>query len=160
MAELTGSWLPVELKDSTGDDFAWGAFNFPTVPAGVGKSTDMEVALLSMAVLKTSPHPQEAVAFLRYLMSDEAQKVLVATGGVGVTRKGVAWPATLVDAQTAAAQASSLTSRDGGLNIKYADFATTVLGPEHNKMFLGVTTPEQFVATLIEKTKEYHRLNP
>ena len=160
MGELVGSWLPVELKDSTGDDFAWGAFNFPSVPGGIGKSTDMEVALLSMAVLKNSPNAKEAVSFMKYLMSEEAQKVLVQAGGVGVTRRDVAWPATLTDAYAAASEATSLTSRDGGLNIKYADFATTVLGPEHNKMFLGTTTPEQFVATLIAKTKEYRRLNP
>jgi raffinose/stachyose/melibiose transport system substrate-binding protein len=160
MGELVGSWLPSELLDSAGKDFPWGAFNFPDVEGGAGKSTDLQVALLSMMVLKNSPHAKEAVSFLKYLMSEEAQKVLVDQGFVGVTRKGVAWPAVLSDAYNSASNATALSNFAGGLNLNHADFYSTVFKPEHNKMFLGQTTPEQFVETMVAKTKEYWAANP
>ena len=160
MGELVGSWLPSELLDSAGKDFPWGAFNFPEVEGGAGKSTDLQVALLSMMVLKNSPHAKEAVSFLKYLMSEEAQKVLVDQGFVGVTRKGVAWPTVLSDAYNSASNATALSNFAGGLNLNHADFYSTVFKPEHNKMFLGQTTPEQFVDTMVAKTKEYWAANP
>lgn len=155
MAELVGSWLPTELADSAGSDFPWGAFNFPEVEGGKGKRTDLQVALLSMAVLKDAPHPEETVAFLKYLMSEEAQKVLVEKGNVGVTRKGVAWPAVLKDAYDAAENATVLTNIYGGLSIDYADFYTNVFSPEQNYMFLGQKSPEDFVKIMADATRKY-----
>jgi raffinose/stachyose/melibiose transport system substrate-binding protein len=155
MGELVGSWLPTELKSTAGDDFNWGSFDFPAVEGGAGKITDLEAELLSMLVLKNSTHKDEVISFLAYLMSPEAQKVLVEQGGVGVTRKGVAWPDVLSGAYASASNATSLSAYGGGLSIAYPDFDTTVILPEHNKMFLGQTTPEQFVATMVEKTKDY-----
>ncbi len=155
MAELVGSWLPTELADSAGPDFPWGAFNFPEVEGGKGKRTDLQVALLSMAVLKDAPHPKEAAAFLKYLVSDEAQRILVEQGGVGVTRKGVAWPPLLADAFAAAENASALTNIYGGIGIDYADFYTKTFLPEQSNMFLGQKSPEDFVKLMAEATKKY-----
>jgi len=155
MGEFVGSWLPIELASTAGEDFPWGAFNFPAVEGGAGKVTDLEVWLLSMMVLKDAPHPEEAAAFLKYVMSEEAQKVLAEQGGLGVTRKGIAWPAVLADAEKAASEASMLSQAGGGLNVFYPDFTTRVLAPEHNKMFLGEITPEQFVEILVAETKKY-----
>ena len=155
MSELVGSWLPTELIDSAGPDFPWGAFNFPAVEGGKGKQTDLQVALLSMAVLKDAPHPEETVTFLKFLMSEEAQKILVEQGNVGVTRKGVAWPPILEEAYQAAEKATVLTNIYGGLSIDYADFYTTVFSPEQNYMFLGQKTPEEFITIMSAATKKY-----
>ncbi|UVC09453.1 carbohydrate ABC transporter substrate-binding protein [Rhizobium sp. TH2] len=155
LAELVGSWLPTELAESTGKDFPWGAFNFPAVEGGVGKATDIEVGLLSFMVLKNAPNAAEAADFLKYVMSEEAQNILVADGGVGVTRKGVAWPAVLGDAYESASKATALSPFAGGLSVAYPDFASTILNPEFNKMFLGEITPEQFVETMAAQTKTY-----
>lgn len=155
MGELVGSWVPTELAETAGPDFPWGAFNFPEIPGGQGKITDIQVAPLSLLVLKDSPNAAEAVGFIEFLMSAEQQKILVEVGGVGVTRAGVAWPAALADAATSAAEATALSPISGGVNVNYADFATQVLYPEFNKMFLGETTPEQFVDTAAKATKDY-----
>jgi ABC-type glycerol-3-phosphate transport system substrate-binding protein len=155
MSELVGSWLPTELADSAGLDFPWGAFNFPAVEGGKGKQTDLQVALLSMAVLKDAPHPKEAVDFLEFLMSEEAQKILVEQGNVGVTRKGVAWPSILQEAYDAALNATAVTNIYGGLSINYADFYTTTFSPEQNYMFLGQKTPEEFIEIMSAATKKY-----
>ncbi|MDO5620749.1 MAG: ABC transporter substrate-binding protein [Paracoccus sp. (in: a-proteobacteria)] len=155
VGELVGSWLPTELSATTGPDFVWGAFNFPAVADGKGKATDLEVATVSVAVLKDAPAGDEAVGFLNYLMGAEAQAVLVAKGGVGVTRGGVDWPPALSDAAAAAAAATALTPYGGGLNVDYPEFTSQVLQPEYNKMFLGQTTPEQFVEALATETKKF-----
>ncbi|MDR3516875.1 MAG: ABC transporter substrate-binding protein [Azospirillaceae bacterium] len=155
LGELVASWLPTELSESTGKDFSWGAFNFPAVADGKGKATDLEVGLLSFMVLKNSAHPKEAASFLNDVIGEDSQKILVAEGGVGVPRRGVAWPAALADGQTAAANATALSPFGGGLTTAYPEFTSNVLHPEFNKMFLGKTTPEEFVSTLVAKTKEY-----
>lgn len=154
-AELVGSWLPTELADSAGADFPWGSFTFPAVAGGAGKVTDLQVALIAFMVMKDSKHPDEAIDFLKFAMSEKGQQALAQTGGVGVTRTGVAWPAVLQSAYEAAANASALSLYGGGLQVAYPDFNATVLTPEHNKMFLGQITPEELVDTLAAKTKEY-----
>ena len=155
MADLNGSWLPTELSSSAGDDFPWGAFNFPAVEGGKGKQTDLQVALLSMMVLKDAPHPNEAIDFLKYLVGEEAQKTLVEQANVGVTRNGVAWPELLTDAYEASKNATALSNIYGGVGINYPDFFTTTLGPQHNKMFLGQMSPEDFAKSMAEATKKY-----
>ena len=117
--------------------------------------TDIEVGLLSFMVLKDAPHAKEAVDFVKFAMSEESQKIAVEVGGVGVTRKGVAWPAVLSDAYASASAATALSPFGGGLGVAYPEFTSQVLSPEFNKMFLGETTPEQFVDTLVAKTKEF-----
>jgi ABC-type glycerol-3-phosphate transport system substrate-binding protein len=106
-------------------------------------------------VLKTAPHPQEAVDFLKYVVGAEAQEVLVEQGGVGVTRRGIGWPAVLEDASKAASNATSLLNVYGGVGISYADFYTRILGPVHDSMFLGQITPEAFVQRMAAETKAY-----
>lgn len=155
MGELVGSWLPTELTESAGADFPWGAFNFPAVAGGVGKATDIEVGLVSMMVLKASPNAKEAAGFVNYLLSEEAQNILVADGGVGVVRDAVEWPTVLADAHASAKNATALSGFGGGLGVSYPEFNATVLTPEFSKMFLGQSTPEDFVKVLVDKTKEY-----
>jgi len=155
LGELVGSWLPTELSESTGPDFPWGAFNFPEVKNGKGKASDLQVSLLSMMVLKTSPNPKEAIDFMKFVVSEQSQKTLVKDGNVGSTRKGIAWPAVIADAEKSAREATALSNVSGGLKMTYPEFAATVLAPSFNKMFLGEITPQQLVSTLSIKTKEY-----
>ena len=159
MGELVGSWLPIELLETTGSDFPWGAFSFPDVPGGVGKSTDLQVALIGMMVLKDSPNAEEAAQFVKYLVSEEAQKVMVEKGVVGVTRKGVKWPVILADGEVSAANATALSNFGGGLALYYPDFQSNTFKPEYNKLFLGLSTPEEFVATMVAATAEYWKSN-
>lgn len=155
MGELVGSWVPTELAETAGPDFPWGAFNFPEIPGGKGKITDIQVGPLSMLVLKDSPNAAEAVDFIRFLMSEDQQKILVEVGGVGVTRAGVDWPAVLADGELSAAQATALSPISGGINVNYADFTAQTLYPEFNRMFLGEKTPEEFIDTVANATKTY-----
>lgn len=108
-----------------------------------------------MMVLKDAPHPDEAVSFIKFLVGEEAQNILVKEGNVGVTRAGVEWPEILKDAAEASKNATELSNIYGGVGINYPDFYTTVLGPQHNKMFLGQMSAEDFVKSMAAETKKY-----
>ncbi len=108
-----------------------------------------------MMVLKDAAHPDEAVSFLKYLVSEDAQKTLVSEGNVGVTRAGVEWPSILSDAYEASKNATAPSNIYGGVGVNYADFYTTMLGPQHDKMFLGQMSPEDFVKSMAAETKKY-----
>ncbi|MDI9349609.1 MAG: ABC transporter substrate-binding protein [Candidatus Symbiobacter sp.] len=155
VGELVGSWLPVELAQTAGPNFNWGTYAFPAVKGGKGKASDMEVGMLSFFVLKSSPNAKEAAQFIKFALSEPAQKMIVATGDVGGSHKAVTWPVTLADSYALATKATGVTPFSGGLNVKHAEFTSGVLYPEFNKMFLGNQTPEQMIATLATKTKEY-----
>lgn len=155
MGNLNGSWLPAELSTSAGEDFPWGAFNFPAVEGGKGQQGDLQVALLSMIALESSEHKEEAVDFLKFLVSEEAQKIIVEQGSVGSTRAGVAWPPMLAEAYEAATNATAISNIYGGVGVNYPDFYTTVLAPEQNKMFMGQTDAKAFVEAMAAETKKY-----
>ena len=72
-----------------------------------------------------------------------------------MVRNGVEWPPVLADAYASAKNATALSGFGGGLGVPYPEFNATVLTPEFSKMFLGQSTPEEFVQVLVDKTKEY-----
>ncbi len=154
-AELVGSWLPTELLSATGPDFKWGALDFPEVSGGVGKSTDLNALLLSFMILKDAPHPMEAAELLKFIMTKENQQAMVETGAVGVTRKGVEWPANIAGAQASAENATAVFGEADGLQGSNAEYWTKVLRDPFNDMFVGQTTPEQFVEQLVKDSAAF-----
>ncbi len=153
--ELVGAWLPTELVSATGPDFQWGSFNFPEVAGGAGKSTDMMAFMLSYMVLKDAPHPKESFEFIKFMLSEENQKGMVAAGLVGVPRKGVAWPANIADSQVAAETATVVFGEGDGLQGANAELWVKVIRDPFNDMFVGNVTPEQFVEKLAADTATF-----
>ncbi len=154
-AELVGSWLPTELLSATGPDFNWGALNFPEVDGGVGKNTDLMAFILSFMILKDTEHPQEAADLLKFIVSKESQQTMVDMGVVGVTRKGVTWPANIAEAQVAAENATAVFGEGDGLQGSNAEYWTKILRDPNNSMFVGQTTPEQFVESLVKDSAAF-----
>lgn len=108
-----------------------------------------------MAVLKDAPHPEESVAFLKFLMSEEAQKILVEQGNVGVTCKGVAWPPILVEAYQSAENATVLTNIYGGPEHQIMHFYNYSSYLSKTTCSLGQKTPEEFIEIMASATKKY-----
>jgi hypothetical protein len=80
---------------------------------------------------------------------------MVDMGVVGVTRKGVAWPANIAEAQIAAENATAVFGEGDGLQGSNAEYWTKVLRDPNNNMFVGQTTPEQFVENLVKDTAAF-----
>ncbi|MCZ7665992.1 MAG: extracellular solute-binding protein [Chloroflexi bacterium] len=74
---LNGTWLPAEVQETTGPDFPWGAFNFPTVNGGVGAASDIMMGSQGVMILNSSEHPQEAFELIKYMVSEKAQSAMV-----------------------------------------------------------------------------------
>jgi len=152
--ELCGGWLPNELGDMAGPDFKWGGFNFPAVTGGVGKATDLQQFLLSMGVLKSSAHPEEAKAFMKFLMTTESQ-TRMNQAMRGLVRKGVDWPASMADGALASTNATTVLDNADGGSALYAEFTKNILYYHVLNVFLGQTTLADFPATMSAAAKTY-----
>jgi len=158
--ELVGSWIPIELSSATDPAFDWGAFSFPSVAGGAGKQTDIYALLLAFMINKDTKHPQEAFDFLRTLMTDKVQQEFTDKAFVGVTNKYITWSAKIADAQKAAASATTTYGDMDNIASLYSEYNTTILGPAWRDLWLGKSTPEQFVDKISSTSKAYWDAHP
>jgi raffinose/stachyose/melibiose transport system substrate-binding protein len=158
--ELVGSWLPVELQTSTDPEFQWGAFSFPSLKDGVGKTTDVYALLLSFMINKATAHPDEAFDFLRFVMSDKIQQEFTDKSLVGVLNKYVTWNPIVADAQAAASSATTTYGDVDNVYALHAEFLTTIIWPNLQDLWLGKTTPQQFVDAMATQSKDYWTAHP
>ncbi len=152
--ELCGGWLPNELAPMAGPDFKWGGFNFPAIAGGAGKVTDLQQWLLAFGVLKGSAHPQEFMAFLKFVMTKDSQTRLT-QALQGAVRKGVQWPAAMADGAAASTTTTVvLDQADGGMALQ-AEFTKNVLYADVLPVFLGQATIADFPAKISGDAKNY-----
>lgn len=153
--ELVGSWLPIELANSVDPDFQWGGFNFPMVEGGDGSVNDVQALLLSFMVMKDTKYPDEVFEFLRFIMTEENQKLMADESLVGVTRIGVPWSESIADAQAAASSAEKLYGDVDGVYSQYTEFLTSVLWVNYSELWTGQITPEEFVEAMATDSAAY-----
>jgi raffinose/stachyose/melibiose transport system substrate-binding protein len=152
--ELCGGWLPNELGPMAGPDFKWGGFGFPAVAGGVGKQSDLQQWPLAFGVLKSTTHPQEAQAFMKFVMTKESQTRLT-QALQGVVRKGVEWPAAMADGATASANATVVLDHADGGTALHAEFAKNLFQATVVKVFLGQMAISDFPAQMSADAKNY-----
>lgn len=157
--ELVGSWLPVELQNATDPDFQWGGFSFPAIDGGVGVTTDVYALLLAFMINKDTQHPDEAFAFLRYIMSDEVQQAFTDQSLVGVTNKYIEWNPIIADAAAAAAATSTYGDVDNVASL-YSEYLNTILYPNYVSLWQNGVSPEEFVDMMATQTAEYWASRP
>ncbi|MFN8530599.1 MAG: extracellular solute-binding protein [Anaerolineae bacterium] len=158
--ELVGSWLPVELQNATDPDFQWGGFSFPSVEGGVGSPSDVYALLLAFMINKDTAHPDEAFAFLRYIMSDAIQQEFTDVSLVGVTNKYITWNPIIADASTVAAAATATYGDVDGVASLYSEYLNTILYPTYVSLWQGGVTPEAFVETMATQSAQYWTDHP
>lgn len=73
--EVCGSWLISEVKEPAPEGFRFDFFRFPAYEGGKGDQTATDINHNGFGILKGAKHPKEALDFLKYLTSPEAQKV-------------------------------------------------------------------------------------
>ncbi len=153
--ELCGSWLPIELADATGEDFRWGAFNFPAIEGGEGAVDDLEATVISFMLPKTSKHYAEAFEFLRFIMTKENQQKMADESLVGVTRRDVQWAEAITDGARAAANATTVYRSTDGAIAENGEFVSNILRSNVRLLFVGKLTPEEFVEKMANDAAEY-----
>lgn len=94
-----GSWLPNELKGSTGPDFNWGVFNYPVINPKVSDGGHVQYNSQALGINKNCKYPEAAFEFAVFITSGKWDtKLSEETIGVPVS-KGKAWPKQLAEAE-------------------------------------------------------------
>ena len=153
--ELTGSWTPTELRNTTEEGFQWGGMRFPAIDGGEGSVDDVCAWLISFMVLKDTEHPQEVQQFLLWTMTKTNQQMMADEALVGTTRTDVSWPEILVDGENAAANARVAFMHGDGGPALHPEYFKNVLAFYHQDMFLGNITPEAFIEKMVSESKTY-----
>jgi ABC-type glycerol-3-phosphate transport system substrate-binding protein len=113
------------------------------------------VALLAFMIMKDTEHPQEAFEFLRCMMTKENMQKMADEALVGVTRKDVEWADAIKDGATAAANAEHVMGFADGTVALYPEYTNNILNVNWRDLFLGQTTPEEFVDKMVSQSADY-----
>jgi raffinose/stachyose/melibiose transport system substrate-binding protein len=141
-----GSWYGADMK---ADDAAkFGFFAPPPATAGDGPATTGGTSL-PFAITSSSQHPDAAAAYINFLTSDDAMKVIADKGSLPVLHSDELAPSSGVLADIYKAYAEVTTK---GHLLPYLDYATPTfsdtVGAALQDLIAGKQTPDQFTATL------------
>ncbi|MGV8966469.1 MAG: extracellular solute-binding protein [Cellulomonas sp.] len=143
---LAGSWNTAALDPVMGDNL--GFFAPPPAVAGDAPSTTGGTSL-PFTVTSASKNPDAGAAYINFLTTDEAMKIIAETGNLPVLGSAALAPATGGGKDVYAAYEQVTTS---GNLLPYLDYATPTfsdtLGAALQDLIAGKQTPEQFTQTL------------
>ncbi len=141
---LNGTWLVNEIMPTTGPDFPWGQFPYPTVPNGVSGLYDLNYGGQSFQVNKNTKYPEEVFQLIVHLTTGEWDKQLAEkTYGVPMANT-TDWPKQLTDAKEVFSKLGSCYPWAGG--IEFNPDKTPVITAAFTGVLTGKSTAEQFVA--------------
>ncbi|EKV56059.1 ABC transporter substrate-binding protein [Brachyspira hampsonii] len=140
---LNGTWLVNEIMPTTGPDFPWGQFAYPTVPNGVSGLYDLNYGGQSFQVNKNTQYPEEVFQLIVHLTTGEWDKQLAEkTYGVPMANT-TDWPKQLTDAKEVFAKLGSCYPWAGG--IEFNPDKTPVITAAFTGVLTGKNTAEQFI---------------
>lgn len=141
---LNGTWLVNEIMPTTGPDFPWGQFPYPTVPNGLSGLYDLNYGGQSFQVNKNTKYPEEVFQLIVHLTTGEWDKQLAEkTYGVPMANT-TDWPKQLTDAKEVFSKLGSCYPWAGG--IEFNPDKTPVITAAFTGVLTGKSTAEQFVA--------------
>jgi len=143
---MAGSWNTATLDPVMADNL--GFFAPPPVTAGDAASTTGGTSL-PFTITSASKHPDAAAAYINFITSDDAMKVIAKAGNLPVLHSAELAPASGAGKDVYAAY-EAVTSK--GNLLPYLDYATPTfsdtLGAALQDLIAGKQTPEQFTKTL------------
>ncbi|ASJ20334.1 ABC transporter substrate-binding protein [Brachyspira hampsonii] len=141
---LNGTWLVNEIMPTTGPDFPWGQFAYPTVPNGVSGLYDLNYGGQSFQVNKNTQYPEEVFQLIVHLTTGEWDKQLAEkTYGVPMANT-TDWPKQLTDAKEVFSKLGSCYPWAGG--IEFNPDKTPIITAAFTGVLTGKNTAEQFIA--------------
>ncbi|HYO19891.1 MAG TPA: extracellular solute-binding protein [Dermatophilaceae bacterium] len=143
---MAGSWNTAALDPVMGKNL--GFFPPPPVTAGQAPSTTGGTSL-PFTITSASKNPDAAAAYINFLTSDDAMKVIAKTGNLPVLKSAELAPASGAGKDVYAAY--GLVTTKGNL-LPYLDYATPTfsdtLGAALQDLIAGKQTPQKFTQTL------------
>jgi raffinose/stachyose/melibiose transport system substrate-binding protein len=141
---LNGTWLPSEVLSTTGPDFHWGAFAFPSVEGGAGANTHIMTGSQGLVITTVSQHPDEAFEFIRFMVSKDVQEVWTLETLTPAARVDVGWAGAIAPAGEVFSQAD--------MGIGWAcdlwaggEIVANVVLPNFQDLFVGKLSPAEYV---------------
>lgn len=148
-----GTWLPNEIADIAGEDFKWGAFNFPDVVEGADKYSTEGVAGSGMlAVNAKCANPDLAMEFLASFYTPENDAQFVNVAGHIPAVPGGTWPASMEGVKPAFESVSSVLK--SGASIEANTDLTPVITENFVKLASGQISAQDFVNNMAAAAKQ------
>ncbi len=143
---LNGTWLVNEIMGTTGPEFPWGTFAFPTVPGGVDDRTAANYGAQAFQINKDCKNPDAAFALLVHLTTGKWDAEL-AKGSYGVPVGGTTdWPVQLAEAK--ALFNGLKTCYPWAAGIQADTDKLPVIVENFTRLIGGRLTADQFVAAM------------
>lgn len=143
---LNGTWLVNEIMGTTGVDFPWGTFAYPTVEGGTDDLTAANYGAQAFQINKNTKYPDAAFALLVHLTTGEWDKALAEKSfGVPVGNT-TDWPVQLAEAKDLFG--SLKTCYPWAAGIQADTDKLPVIASNFTKLISGQLSAEQFIAEM------------
>lgn len=143
---LNGTWLPNEIKDSTGPDFKWGQFSYPAVEGGVEGTDAANYGAQAFQINKDCKAPDAAFAFLASLTTGKWDKELsVQTLGAPMSLSNE-WPLQIADEKEMFG--SLKLCYPWGAGVQSDADKSPILNSNFTKLCSGQITADQFISNV------------
>ena len=154
---LNGTWLPNEVSSTTGPDFNWGSFQFPTVPNGSDKGGQQNLCFGAQALLinKASKSPAAAFELVKYLISKQTQSAMATEALAIPATIDTTWPKQLAEAQVAFNNAKVNMPWGFGID-NAADFSSGTVIPGFMDLVTGAVKAEDYATKMADGAKTYY----
>lgn len=147
---LTG--LPTEVKDVTGPDFAWGAFNFPDVVEGENRAaTEAPGGCTSHAINAKCDNMALAAEFLAFMHSADSDAKMV-EAGMTTSRADGNWPEALKGITETFNAITTILPDAGGVSSN--GDVKPVLSENFIQLAAGKMTADQFIENMVAATAQ------
>lgn len=148
-----GTWLPNEVADMAGDDFQWGAFNFPDVEEGANKYETEGIAGCGMLSVNSScKNPKLAMEFLASFYTPENDTQFVEKAGHISCIPDGEWADSMKDVKPAFESVSE--PLKAGANLDTNVDLQPVITENFTKLAAGQITADEFVNNMVAAAKQ------
>ncbi len=147
------TWLPNEIRDTTGPDFEWGAFAYPDTTTGAGESKNSEAGGSSqLAIAKDCANPALAMEFIASMYTPENdQKMVELTASIpsGATTP---FPAALTGVKPVFDSVTSILKPGGAIDAN--PDLKPIIAENFTQLAAGKISADQFVSNMVTATKK------
>lgn len=148
---LNGSWILVDVGENLPDEFKPRAFPFPTID-GKGDLGDVEYYHSGFTILKDTPHPDVCVDFIKYYITEEAQRKIAEAGAAAPVRKGVP---TFKDVENVFNNATTSHHPMDNLQAMNPEWYLKVFNPLNIELLTGSITAEEYISEIKQQTIDF-----
>ncbi len=149
---LIGAGLPKEMSQQMPEGFQADMFAFPTVEGGKGNDLVEHWANV-YAVLKSSEHPDEAVRYLKYILSKKVG-TQIAEAGTPIPLVDIPPPPALAGQYEILAESTQMPQR-AGLVWEIPNYIEQVYNICNDSFFQRQIGPEEFISCLQTTGQEF-----